>query len=217
MRINQVEALVGISKKNIRFYESEGLLHPQRNAENGYREYSQEDVEVLKQIKFFRKLSIPIEEIHKMQNKYLTLSDCMQRHLIVIAREEQNLESTKEICKRILENKEQLETIRVNDYLTRMEELEKGGIRFRDVKKVDTKTKRLTASWVAGIIMILMCCIPLVVLPILFVQIPEGKPPLVVILLLLAIPICIIVGIVMALRSRIKEIKGGELDEASNY
>ena len=40
MKINQVEELVGITKKNIRFYEEQGLLNPDRNPENGYREYS---------------------------------------------------------------------------------------------------------------------------------------------------------------------------------
>ena len=38
MKINQVEELVDISKKNIRFYEDQGLLNPSRNPENGYRE-----------------------------------------------------------------------------------------------------------------------------------------------------------------------------------
>ena len=31
MKINEVEALVGITKKNIRFYEEQGLLKPGRN------------------------------------------------------------------------------------------------------------------------------------------------------------------------------------------
>ena len=34
LKINEVEALVGITKKNIRFYEAEGLLAPRRNSEN---------------------------------------------------------------------------------------------------------------------------------------------------------------------------------------
>ena len=38
VKINEVEALVGITKKNIRFYEEKGLLTPRRNSENGYRE-----------------------------------------------------------------------------------------------------------------------------------------------------------------------------------
>ena len=36
MKINQVEELVGITKKNIRFYEEQGLLNPDRDPENGY-------------------------------------------------------------------------------------------------------------------------------------------------------------------------------------
>ena len=35
VKINEVEALVGITKKNIRFYEEKGLLSPSRNSENG--------------------------------------------------------------------------------------------------------------------------------------------------------------------------------------
>ena len=35
LKINEVEALVGITKKNIRFYEEQGLLSPRRNSENG--------------------------------------------------------------------------------------------------------------------------------------------------------------------------------------
>ena len=38
MKIKQVEELVGITRKNIRFYEEQGLLQVAR-ADNGYREY----------------------------------------------------------------------------------------------------------------------------------------------------------------------------------
>ena len=31
MKINEVERLIGITKKNIRFYEELGLLNPNRN------------------------------------------------------------------------------------------------------------------------------------------------------------------------------------------
>ena len=55
MKIKQAEELAGISSKNIRFYEEQGLLQPKRS-ENGYRNYSIEDVELLKCIKFLRKL-----------------------------------------------------------------------------------------------------------------------------------------------------------------
>ena len=50
MKIQQAEELAGISKKNIRFYEKEGLLNVTR-ADNGYREYTLGDVNRLKLIK----------------------------------------------------------------------------------------------------------------------------------------------------------------------
>ena len=48
MKINEVEAAVGVTKKNIRFYEEEGLITPGREPGNGYRSYSQADVERLR-------------------------------------------------------------------------------------------------------------------------------------------------------------------------
>ena len=48
MKINEAEKLAGITRKNIRFYEKEGLLNPGRSLENGYRDYQPEDVETLK-------------------------------------------------------------------------------------------------------------------------------------------------------------------------
>ena len=53
MKIKQVEELVGITRKNIRFYEEQGLLNVER-AENGYREYHRADIARLQEIKLFR-------------------------------------------------------------------------------------------------------------------------------------------------------------------
>ena len=65
MKIKQVEELVGITRKNIRFYEDQGLLNVER-AENGYREYHQEDVKRLQKIKLLRKVDISIEEMKQL-------------------------------------------------------------------------------------------------------------------------------------------------------
>mgnify|MGYP002088602053 CR=1 FL=1 len=69
MKINEVEQAVGITKRNIRFYEKEGLLSPQRDSGNGYRDYSDGDVETLRQVKLFRKLDLPLEEIRRIQRE----------------------------------------------------------------------------------------------------------------------------------------------------
>ena len=87
LKINEVEALVGITRKNIRFYEAEGLLTPRRNSENGYRDYGEAEVRVLLQIKLMRKLGVSLEEIRRMQGGVHTVGDGMRRHLVTLERD----------------------------------------------------------------------------------------------------------------------------------
>ena len=49
MTVKELEARLGISRANIRFYEKEWLLRPTRRA-NGYRDYSEEDAAALEKI-----------------------------------------------------------------------------------------------------------------------------------------------------------------------
>ena len=70
MKIKDVEKQVGISKANIRFYEEEGLIHPARNQENNYREYSEADVEQLQEIKKLRLIGIPVQEIKDIYENF---------------------------------------------------------------------------------------------------------------------------------------------------
>lgn len=211
MRINQVEELVGISKKNIRFYEEKGLLNPIRNAENGYREYSKEDVEILQKIKLLRQLSIPIEEILKLQQGYLTLEDCMRRHIIALDREEENVKQKKSICRQLENSGEQLADMDTEKYLLLMKEMEREGVRFMNVEHVD---KRRRAPVIAAVVMVLLMCACIG----LFAWAAKVDPiPLPFLLLVMAIPGAVIVGVLLALKQRMKQIEGGEEDEARKY
>ena len=80
MKIKQVEELVGITRKNIRFYEEQGLLNVER-AENGYREYHTADIARLQEIKLFRKMDISIEEMRALFEKRKSLQVCLEQHL----------------------------------------------------------------------------------------------------------------------------------------
>lgn len=88
MKIKDVEKQVGISKANIRFYEEEGLIHPARNQENNYREYSEADVEQLQEIKKLRLIGIPVQEIKEIYEDRLTLQEALSRRLDEIEKEE---------------------------------------------------------------------------------------------------------------------------------
>ena len=41
MTIKEVEQITGLARSNIRFYEKEKLINPERNAGNVYRDYSE--------------------------------------------------------------------------------------------------------------------------------------------------------------------------------
>ena len=62
MTIKEVEQLLEVPRATIRFYEKQGLISPARG-ENGYRDYTDEDVETLKKIIILRKIGMTVEEI----------------------------------------------------------------------------------------------------------------------------------------------------------
>ena len=66
MTIKEVEEQTGLTRSNIRFYEKEKLIEPSRNDKNGYRDYSEKDVENIKKIAFLRTLEISIEDIRNV-------------------------------------------------------------------------------------------------------------------------------------------------------
>ena len=54
MTIKEVEEITNLPRSNIRFYEKEKLITPVRNPNNGYREYSEKDVNTIKKIAYLR-------------------------------------------------------------------------------------------------------------------------------------------------------------------
>jgi len=62
MRIKEVADLAGISVRTLRYYDQIGLLKPDRVTESGYRIYSEENLETLQQILFFRELGFPLKK-----------------------------------------------------------------------------------------------------------------------------------------------------------
>lgn len=211
MRINKVEELVGITKKNIRFYEEKGLINPARNIENGYREYSDDDVEELRKVKLLRQLSIPIEEISKIQNGYLTLEDCMRRHRIFLDREEENLKQKKSICSQIEDSGDQISDLDTEKYFLLMKEMEGEGVRFMNVNTVDKKRR---APIISAIVMIILMAATIALL----VWAYKVDPiPMGILAVIIVIPIVVIIGVLIALKDRMREIEGGEEDAARKY
>ena len=65
MLLNEIIKEVGMTKRAIKYYEEKGLLSVKKD-NNGYRNYTKEDVEILKKISVYRKLGIGIDDIKKL-------------------------------------------------------------------------------------------------------------------------------------------------------
>lgn len=68
MKINEVIQQVDLTKRAIKYYEEQGLLSVYKD-ENGYRNYTDKDVALLKEISVYRKLGISIKDIKILLEK----------------------------------------------------------------------------------------------------------------------------------------------------
>lgn len=68
MKINEVIQQVDLTKRAIKYYEEQGLLSINKD-ENGYRNYTEEDINILKEISVYRKLGISIKDIKTLLEK----------------------------------------------------------------------------------------------------------------------------------------------------
>lgn len=66
MNAKEIADLTGISVRTLHHYDQIGLLCPSRNPGNGYREYSEEDVDILQQILFFRQCGFSLSKIQSL-------------------------------------------------------------------------------------------------------------------------------------------------------
>ena len=54
MTIKEMSELTGVSARALRYYDEIGLFHPNGRSEAGYRLYDEKELEVLRQILYFR-------------------------------------------------------------------------------------------------------------------------------------------------------------------
>ena len=216
LKINEVEALVGITKKNIRFYEEKGLLSPRRNSENGYRDYGQEEVDALQRIKLMRKLGVPIEEIRRMQEGAQTVGDGMRRHLITLEREKRNLEEAARLCALLTERETPLGELDAAGVLEEMSALEQSGTTFQNKQRQDVRIRYVAPVVISAVMVALLAALIALMLWAFYLE-PANSPPLALVLVIVAVPALIIAGVVLALFQRIREIGKGEIDDAKTY
>lgn len=93
----------GLTKKAIYYYEEEGLVSPQKDRDNNYRSYSEDDINKLIQISVLRKLDIPLSVIYEVLKNKLEIKEVMKRQLEVIENKINYLYRNKDIIQNLME------------------------------------------------------------------------------------------------------------------
>ena len=146
MKINEVEAQLQISKANIRFYEKEGLLHPKRG-DNGYRDYSKEDIAQLKKIIILRKLGVAIPKIRQLFEGSVNLDEVLKDNLETLTKQLDVIQGAVCLCKE-MQKDEQVKTHLKDDfYWKRINEEQTKGEHFVDI--VNDYLEFEKQSWIA--------------------------------------------------------------------
>ena len=213
MKINQAEELAGITKKNIRFYEEQGLIRPGRDPGNGYREYTLSDVEQLKRVKLLRSLDVPCEKIREMTEGKLSLKKCMEDQEIFLKHRQDDMKRMQEMCAEISSGASGFNELKTDVYFETMKKLEEGGAQFMNANRTDVSRSRRGAIIAAAVFLAIMAAYVIIILW----GNSQDPLPVPVLIFILLIPAAVAAGVIIALRQRIKEIKGGELDDARKY
>lgn len=121
MKINEVMKETGLTKKAIYYYENEGLIKPQKNPDNNYRIYTDEEVRTLLIINILRRMDVPIKGISDMINNSVHMKDILKEQLICTNRKINILQQQKVflndlIIKDIEDRDLTLETLKVFSY-----------------------------------------------------------------------------------------------------
>lgn len=121
MNIKQAAEASGVSSRNIRYYEQEGLLYPTRNPENDYRIYTDQDVRTLKLIRALRMLDMPLEDIRAVLRGSLSLASAAGRQAERLQKRTQELEAAIHFCAGLQQRNENASTMDVDACLMQMQ------------------------------------------------------------------------------------------------
>lgn len=111
---NEIQNKTGLTRKAIEYYEEKGLITP-RKSENGYRDYSEKDLEVLTTVALFRKIGLSVAEIEDcLSSDRSSLSSILRRKQHQLDMQEKR----KEILERMVRGESQQ---LINEKIKRME------------------------------------------------------------------------------------------------
>lgn len=123
MTIKEVEERTGLSRSNVRFYEKEKLISPTRNEKNGYRDYSDSDIENIQKIAYLRTLGISVEDIRNIISEKVTLHDAIRKQNDILKSQMLDLSRAKFLCEKMLDEESAgYKDLQLEQYVTALQE-----------------------------------------------------------------------------------------------
>lgn len=120
MTISEAIKETGLTKRAIRFYEEEGLISPAVNPENGYRNFSSEDIDRLIKISLLRQLGLSIDNIKELINSPGSIIGILTSHLVKIDKNIKALEKSKVLINEIISDNSIKDS---NDFMAKLKSL----------------------------------------------------------------------------------------------
>lgn len=127
MNIKQASQLSGVSSQNIRYYEREGLLCPQRDPNNDYRLYTDKDLHTLKLIRMLRMLDMPLEDIRMVLAGTVPLPQVLQNQEQRLQAQSEKLQAAIRFCRDLKTCAKDAEQLDVDVCLSKMENTPQSG------------------------------------------------------------------------------------------
>lgn len=120
MTIKEMEEQTGISRTNIRFYEGEGLIRPLRR-ENGYRDYSEADVRILKKVKLLRSMDISLDQVKAVVFGERELKEILTELDNELDNRQKHQERTRQALRKMQKEGADFDNLESGDFLAMME------------------------------------------------------------------------------------------------
>ena len=133
MTIKELEKELGVPRATIRFYEKQEMIHPLRRG-NEYRDYSPEDVILLKRIIILRKLGFSIVEVKAILSGKVSLTTAAEAQKKKLQEQVKDLNGAILICQEMEAENEDIQSFDESYYWNEIQEKEKDGYRFIDLE-----------------------------------------------------------------------------------
>lgn len=103
MNIKQVELLLGRDRTLVRYYIDKGLVKPHQRG-NGYRDFSDADIDQIKRIIILRHLQISVADISRLQKGEIDLKRMLDVSFSILNQKRKRLDAVMQICREMMDD-----------------------------------------------------------------------------------------------------------------